>query len=498
MTYSIDEDGRLCDVDRVWLAWMGYTRSEVIGRPIDTLMTPESAARLHDALPRFWREGAVRDLPLEYVCRDGSVKDVVLGSDVATDASGKRVALSVVTDVTAQKQVERERSRLAAQLEQVRRVESLGRLAGGIAHDFNNMLAVILNYAELALKTLPADSPAKSAIIQVCEGAERSAELTRQLLVLSRRQTVDPEVASPADVVRRLEPALRATCGPIVDLQLELSPGTWQVALGRSQLEQILLNLGANSRDAMPDGGTFTVRTANVVLDETFVRDKSELKPGRHVQIEVGDTGRGIPEHVAVHVFEPFYTTKSIGEGTGLGLSIIYGIVSQVGGHVTLSSEVGRGATFTIYLPALGVDAGASSAPPPSATRTHETLRRILIVDDERLLRRSVSRMLAESGFEVLEAGDGAEALRVIEGAEPLDVVLTDIVMPTMTGIELAERIAAAHPAVPVVFMTGYPFSAMRDRGVDPANVRILHKPFTKAKLLEHLAEALGAAAARV
>lgn len=495
MMHSIDESGRIVAVNRVWLDRLGYAESDVIGRHIDSLTTPASAERVRQELPRFWHLGTVCNLSLQFVRGDGSFMDVVISSDVVRDTSGRRLGLSVVTDVTAQKQVEREHARLAAQLEQVRRIESLGRLAGGIAHDFNNMLAVILNYAELALKKLPPDSPAVPAIMQVCEGAQRSSELTRQLLVLSRRQVLDPEVTSPVAVIECLRPALAATCGPTVDVQIELSPDTWKVGLGRSQLEQILLNLAANSRDAMPDGGSFAVRTANMMLDEASARGQGELKPGRHVQIEVRDTGCGMPEDVAAHVFEPFYTTKNVGDGTGLGLSIIYGIVTQAGGQVTLRSETGRGATFTLWLPAVDVRPGAT--PPPPAADTRPPPHRILVVDDEHLLRRSVSRMLAESGFVVLQAADGASALDVLDGADPVDVVLTDVVMPAMNGIELAQRVRERHGALPVVFMSGYAYDAIRAHGLDPANVRLLQKPFTKAQLLQRLEEVLAAASAR-
>lgn len=424
---------------------------------------------------------------------------IVDGEGVAASAVALRSddgdVVGVLALVTGAAAALRENVRLSQEIEQLRRLESLGRLASGIVHDFNNMLAVIGSYADLALKKLPIDSPGTPSILQIREAAQRSAQLTRQLLSLTRRQAATGEIASINDVLRAVEPTLRAMCGAFVHVEVELAPEAWSVVLGRSQLEQILLNLAVNSRDAMPDGGAFSVRTTNLTLDDDEA-SAAGVASGRYVRLDVEDSGSGMSEDVAAHAFEAFYTTKSAEAGTGLGLAIIDGIVSQVGGHVSLRSEPGSGTRFSFYLPAADAPRAGITVPPTSTVRPSAS-RRVLLVDDEPLVLRSVSRMLVQSGYDVVEAPDGEAALVALARAGAVDIVLTDVVMPLMNGMELAEHLAASHPALPVLFMSAHAFDVIERQRVDPANLRLLHKPFGKNELLAQLDEMLRASARR-
>ncbi len=378
---------------------------------------------------------------------------------------------------------EREWARLRMQFERLRQTESLGRLAGGIAHDFNNMLAVILNYVDLAERNLESGAKATDALHRIRDAAERSADITQQLLALSRPPTGEAAAVDVNAAVSSLEAVLSATLGEQIEYRVELGEGLWHVRLARAQLQRILLNLAANSRDAMPHGGTFSVRTANTQIDASAA--SGGLVPGRYVRLEIGDTGPGIPEEVVAHIFEPFFTTKEAGVGTGLGLSIIEGLVRQAGGRIVVRSEEGRGTTFCVYLPA--DDVGTTQPSPALESRP----RSILIVDDERPLRRAVARMLADSGYVVEQAADGQAALELMQGRdEPVSILLTDVVMPRMSGVELARRLAGKYPSVQVVYMSGYTHGLISKADLESGSLLYLQKPFTKDELLELLEQA--------
>lgn len=469
---SLQQPAALCTLEvRVLLVNPAFERAHTDNSdPNQPLVSDEAA---HDALlaGRVWQGTA--DLA-------GMITLVPLRS-----ADGEVGAcLALLPDMSG----ERERTRLQTQLEQLRRTESLGRLAGGIAHDFNNMLAVILNYVELAEHRVGTGADAADALRHIRDAAERSAEMTQQLLALSRGPASE---ASPVDVnaaVSSLEPVLASTLGDQIEYRVELGERLWRVRLARAPLQRILLNLAANARDAMPDGGVFSVCTANVQVDSVLARYPG-LPPGRYVQLEIGDTGPGMPEEVADHIFEPFFTTKEVGAGTGLGLSIIDGIIRQVGGHISVWSEPGAGTTFTVYLPA--DDVGPTQPSPAARPRT------ILVVDDERPLRRAVARMLSDSGYVVLQAADGVEALGLLEQHdEEVGLVLTDVLMPEMSGVELAKRLEELHPSVGVVFMSGYTHGLIAKSGLDAGKLLYLQKPFAKEELLDKLERAWERAAA--
>jgi CheY-like chemotaxis protein len=371
----------------------------------------------------------------------------------------------------------------------------VGRLAGGIAHDFNNMLGAIIGYSEMILRNLRKEDPIFRDVEQVRGAADRAAALTRQLLAFSRKQVLEPRVININSVVTGIEKMLRRLIGEDIELSTALADGLWHVRADPGQIEQVLMNLAVNSRDAMPAGGRLTIETANVELDEDYARSHVAVKPGPHVMLAVSDTGCGMDEETRSRLFEPFFTTKEQGKGTGLGLSTVYGIVKQSGGNIWVYSEPGRGATFKVYLPKVEADTEAIPlrAPEGELRRGTET---VLVVEDEPLLRRLVLRMLALSGYKTLEAANGGEALIACEKhAGRIDVVITDVVMPGMGGPELAERLRKVRPEVRVLFTSGYTDNAIVHHGVLDPGTPFLQKPFTVTSLVAKVREVLDAPA---
>ncbi|HEX2611231.1 MAG TPA: ATP-binding protein, partial [Gemmatimonadales bacterium] len=383
-----------------------------------------------------------------------------------------------VTDQRAREQAERQQSE---QLQQTQRMEAVGRLAGGIAHDFNNLLTGILSYSDLILQELRPSDPLREDVEQIRDAAQRAAGLTRQLLAFSRRQLLNPRVVSLNLTVTELEPMFRRLLGPEVTLETSLDPELGNIVVDPGQLEQVLLNLILNARDAMRAGGQVSLTTTN-----------AELNGEAYVAIRVSDTGVGMEEEIQPRIFEPFFTTKHTGAGRGLGLSTVYGIVEQSGGRISVESVPGQGATFTIYFPRhWGMEPAIGTATQQMPQVGTETL---LLVEDEAAVRSSVRRLLEWHGYTVLEARNGAEALRVYEAhAEDIDLVLTDVVMPEMGGHELIERLRQRYPEVRVLFMSGYAERALTNDGSIPAGTGYLEKPFTVETLMRRLREVLDA-----
>ena len=380
------------------------------------------------------------------------------------------------------------RAQAEAHLRQAQKMEAVGRLAGGVAHDFNNLLTVILGYASLLL-TGARESGPREGLEQIRRAAEQAASLTQNLLAFSRKSVAAPVRVDVARAIGDLEPMMRRFCGDVVRLTLDLDPATGRVALGDGQLEQILLNLVINARDAMPAGGD--LRIACHAASETDVADAARLPPGRHVVIRVADTGEGMDEATRARVFEPFFTTKPVGRGTGLGLATVYGIVTQHGGAIDAVSTPGAGSCFTVWLPC----APDASPAPPAGHETGATGRGevVLIVEDEADLRRLAVMVLREAGYQVLEAADGAAALALVEARDhPPDLVLTDVVMPGMDGFTLAQRLRAGWPGLRVAFMSGYADPDIEARSSSDSSL-LLRKPFTPGTLLSHVRGALSA-----
>ena len=412
---------------------------------------------------------------------------------VTKDADGRTIkTYGVNQDITDRVRAEEERVRLAEQLQQAQKLESIGRLAGGLAHDFNNILSVILGYGTSVLAQLPADSPLREDIEEIVKAGERAAALTRQLLAFSRKQTWQPKLLNLNDLVRNLDRMLRRLVEEDISLELSLDENLAPVLADPGLLEQALVNLVVNACDAMPEGGCLHISTAGTRLDETYASTHSDVVPGNYVVLAVSDTGHGMTPEVMAHIFEPFFTTKEKGRGTGLGLSTVYGIVKQSGGHISVYSEVGKGATFKIYLPeAQGVPAPAAS--PLTSLAPGEGTEHILVVEDDEAVRKLTTDFLSWLGYQVTAAENGAEALAIVneQGINP-DLVLTDVIMPTMNGKELVDRLRQERPHQKVIYMSGYTEKVIaRTIHLDP-NTLLIDKPFNLNDLAAKIHQLVG------
>ena len=423
---------------------------------------------------------------------DGRERTILNSAVPIRNESGEVVGAIVVNqDITERHAAEEALRRSEAQLRQAQKMEAVGQLAGGIAHDFNNLLTGILSYCDLVLQELRGSDPIRGDVEQIRHAGLRAAALTRQLLAFSRRQVLQPRVLSLNATIAEIDGMLRRLLGADVTLETELDPGLWYVMADPGQIEQVLVNLVVNARDAMPQGGRVRITTANHRYPAAGEQRPNGVRPGHYVTVAVADTGTGMDLQTQARIFEPFFTTKEQGKGTGLGLSTVYGIVQQSGGHVTVDSTPGHGATFTVYLPR---HEGGSAAPVAGLDRRtlpggRETL---LLVEDEAAVRSSARRLLERYGYTVLEARHGADALRIAEemGTE-VDLVLTDLVMPEMGGRELVERLRARRPTLKVLYMSGYTEKAIASGGVMPSHTGFVEKPFTVEQLLRRLREIL-------
>jgi PAS domain S-box-containing protein len=490
--YVRDLEGRMLQVNRGCEELTGYSRQELVGMNVLDLLAPgeRERAREHLSAP------AAADAPAASEWRIHTKQGGELVVEVKQRFLSENGRLARVEcigrDVTARKQAHSdevtERRRVEEQLQQSQKMESIGLLAGGVAHDFNNLLTVISGYAQMAMEDLPPGHRARDGIEEIAQASERATALTRQLLTFSRRQMSAPKILSLNDLVTNLEKMLGRLIGEDIELTLDLRARTGTVRADPSHIEQVIMNLVVNARDAMPKGGKLTIATADVAANG---RDGSP--PGDSVELTVKDTGMGIPEEVRLRIFEPFFTTKAKGKGTGLGLSMVYGIVKQSGGAVTVESELGRGSAFRVLLPAVAVES-APDAKLPSDGSSLSGSETILVAEDEPGVRRYVCGVLRMHGYTVLEAATGREALEVAERhAAAIDLLLSDVVMPEMGGVELAERFTEARPRVPVILMSGY-----ADRPLPAEHAAaLLGKPFAPPTLLACVRQTLGKRAGR-
>jgi two-component system cell cycle sensor histidine kinase/response regulator CckA len=373
---------------------------------------------------------------------------------------------------------------LQEQLYESQKLESLGRLAGGIAHDFNNLLTAIIGYSDLALSRTSESEDTHKFLTNVRNAGERAAELTSQLLMYARRQMVQFTTLDINDVILKMDPFLRRSIGESYEFVVNPSPDIWQVRSNAAQIEQVLMNLVVNARDAMPDGGRILIETANIVLDTDYAVAHFDVVAGEYVMLAVSDNGQGMTREVQERIFEPFFTTKEVGKGTGLGLATCYGIVRQSGGNIWVYSEPGQGTTFKIYLPR--VKGGTVSESRPAAKKLPKGKETILLVDDEPLVRDIGARILREHGYQVMEASNGEDALRVeAESNLPIDMLLCDVVMPQMGGKELAQRMLAMYPDLKVLYTSGYTQNVNLHEGILEPGLDLLVKPFSSSGLLE-------------
>ena len=463
---------------------LGWPAAEVIGRNRSDLAADGDGE--HEAIiARIVAGEVIRGVDEQRRRRDGAAVDVQIHGAPLRGGDRRIIgAVVLLVDVTATR-------RLEEQLLQAQKMESIGRLAGGVAHDFNNLLTGIFGYTSLLADELPADDRGLGELVQgIHESAEKAAALTAQLLAFSRRQVLQPRIVALNEVVAGIEPLLRRIIGETVALRTVLRPGIGQIRADPSQVEQVIVNLVVNARDAMPDGGTVAIETGEATFDEAYSQEHFDVAPGDYVMLAVTDGGVGMDAETRMHLFEPFFTTKGPGRGTGLGLATTYGIVKQSGGHIWLYSEPGHGTTFKLYFPRVGE--------PPDTTRRGSLpvpargTGTVLFVEDEDAVRAVVTTVLRRHGYEVLAAADGAQAVDLVRAhAGPIDLLVTDVVMPGMSGRELADRIRDVAPAIRVLYISGYTEDAIVRQGVLDANVAFLPKPFSPETLARTVADVL-------
>ncbi|MBI4544865.1 MAG: PAS domain S-box protein [Gemmatimonadetes bacterium] len=471
-------DGRVLQVNARAEALFGFAATELVGRALSHLAPPEDAERCWRAIQEDAQAGRFATAELVLRRKDGSAMPVEV---LATPArvAGARVVQAIFRDIS-------ERKRLEERLFQSQKMEVVGRLAGGIAHDFNNVLTTIKGYTEFLIDDLDPRDPRREEVEEIRRAADRASALTRQLLAVSREQVLAPEVFDLNGVVSEMGKMLHRVLGEDIELRTELDPTSAPIRADRGQIEQVLLNLVVNARDAMPWGGKLSIRTASADTDPEG-RGRGEVEGGRWVVLAVADTGEGMTPETLSHVFEPFFTTKE--KGTGLGLSTAYGIVKQSGGHIWVYSEQGKGTTFKIYLPRVEHMTAEREAQVSAQLRGTET---VLVVDDASAVRSVARRALEDGGYTVLEAENGWEATRLArEHGGPIHLLLTDVAMPDMGGRQLAERVVQSRPQLKVLYMSGFGFEAALRHGALDAGTPFLEKPFTPESLAFKLREVL-------
>jgi PAS domain S-box-containing protein len=473
------------------LGVLGYSPVMLAGQRLREYAHPEDVPLVDELFGgESLLPGTTRTFEWRFRRHDDSYRIVEgIASNLLADESVRGIVVNA-RDVTERRQSEQMLRDREDQLRQAQKMEAIGQLAGGVAHDFNNLLTAINGYADLLMSTVNTRDSAHSWLKEIRDAGERATDLTRQLLAFSRRQVLQPEVVDLNGIVRDTERLLRRVIGEDVELACNLDPAAGAVKADPNQLHQLLMNLAVNARDAMPAGGKLTITTANA-LDPAAPGLSGEEARADYVELKVSDTGSGMDEATRQRIFEPFFTTKEKGKGTGLGLSIVYGVVRQSGGHITVDTEPGRGATFRILLPRVEAAAGQASlskaSDPPRGTET------ILLVEDQPEVRRFAATCLRSYGYRVLEASNGEEALRLYrETSGPIQITVTDVVMPGMTGVDLSKKLQSLSPSAKVLFVSGYADSVILRHGVLDSNIPFLQKPYSPSALIQKIREVLG------
>ena len=495
------EDEVVLDVNDKACETYGLTRAEFVGRSIKEISVDVGRGEEH--IVKLLAVGNSHAFESTQLHTNGTQIHFLINSSVI-EYGGRRAILSINRDITERKRAEEALRQAEHQLIQAQKMDSIGTLAGGVAHDFNNVIAAIMGYSELALRRLAAGDPdepndrMRAYLTEIRQSADRAASLTRQLLAFSRGQQLERRVVNPNDTILGMLEMFRRLIGEDIDLEARLAPDVSAVFVDPGQLEQVLMNLTINARDAMPGGGKLVIETRNIVLDEVYCRSHPYVEPGPFVAITVSDTGAGMNEATRARIFEPFFTTKARGKGTGLGLSTAYGIVKQHSGAIDVESAPGRGATFTVSLPMTDVE--VETVVPVPVSRAKGGGETILVAEDESALRKLVREALEELGYEVLIARDGEEATTIfVQRSQEIDLLLLDMVMPRLNGYDALRRILAIRPDVPVIFMSGYSLEAVRDNAlkhyIEANNVPILTKPYRSDALGRIVRETLDATA---
>lgn len=484
--HEVDLAGNLTLVNDSLCEIIGYTREELRGMNFTQLMDQPTAKSVYNAYNTVYKTGRPnKGFYYQVVRKDGARRDASASVAVIRNKDGKPTGFrGILRDITEQRM-------LAEQLQQASKMEAIGRLAGGIAHDFNNLLTAMIGYSQILKLSLPKDDPLHDKLIPISRAADRAATLTQQLLAFSRKQVLEMRLLDLNEVVAGLKEMLRRLIGENIELVTVLDPSLGKTQADPSQVEQILMNLVVNARDAMPSGGKLFIETSQLMLDEQYSVAHPEVTPGAYVRLAVNDTGRGMDEETLSRIFDPFFTTKEKGVGTGLGLSTVYGIVKQHRGHVLAHSAPGRGAVFEVFFPC------AESRFEPIDTTSHPTshprgIETILVVEDEDMVRELACEMLEMFGYSVLSAGDAEEALAISrQYPHPIHLLFTDVVLPKMDGRSLFRSLHQERPEMRVLYSSGYTDDAIVQHGVLETGVHFLHKPFTIDRLAQKVREAL-------
>jgi PAS domain S-box-containing protein len=465
----------------------GYTPEEAVGKHISFLVPSERPDEIPEILQKIARGESIEHYESARVTKSGQQLDVSISVSPLRDAKGDVIGASAIArDITAQKRAE-------GQLHQSQKMEAIGRLAGGVAHDFNNILAIINACAEFLRDRIDPGAEPSRYVENIKKATERGSSLTRQLLAFSRSSAIQPRILDLNERLKDVSKLLRPLMGDDVEILIVSKSPAAVIEADPGQLDQIVVNLAVNARDAMPRGGKFILETRSEKFDEAFADQHQSMAPGKYVLLAVSDTGSGMDEATVSRIFEPFFTTKEQGKGTGLGLATVYGIVKQSAGHILVYSELGLGTTFKIYLPSADHKIGLESKPELETVSPKRQGTTILLVEDDEIMRSLTRQLLEEHGYTVVEADDGKSALEWVEShSDPIDLVLTDVVMRRMSGPELVERLNATHPSLKVVFMSGYTGELIAEREVLKRGITRLEKPFTRTALLNIIHTTLG------
>ena len=490
--YVHDLAGHYIMVNKAGEDLIGYSREEILQMRISDVVPRHYLDHIHTRLKEKLADHSLTIYECEAIRKDGNRVPIEVSSRLIYENGVPVAVQGSARDITERKRAEEALRASQLQLQQSQKLEAIGQLAGGVAHDFNNMLTAIIGYTDLSLRRVGLENPIRRNLEETKKAAERAASLVRQLLAFSRKQILEPKVLDLNDVVKDMHKMLTRLIGENIKLATRLETDLGSVKADPCQVEQIIVNLVVNARDAMPRGGRVTIETANVSLDAQTAAKHVAVNPGEYVMLTVSDTGSGMDQETQARIFEPFFTTKEVGKGTGLGLSTVYGIVKQSGGNIWVYSEPGFGTVFKVYLPRID-DATANSiarqAQESNAPRGTET---ILLVEDEDVVRGLTRKILMQAGYNVLDAGSGDEAIRLCAThAGSIDLLLTDVVMPEISGKEVADRLLELRPSIRVLFMSGYTDEAIVQHGVLDANVKFIQKPFTWIALTRKVREVL-------
>ena len=497
--YIHDLNGRYLMVNKAGEELIGYSRDEIMRMRICDVVSRGDLDRIHARLKKKIADHSPTIYEVEAIRKDGSRVPIEVSSRLLYENGVPVAVQGSARDITERKRAEAELRTSQLQLQQSQKLEAIGQLAGGVAHDFNNMLTAIIGYTDLSLRRVGLENPIRRNLEETKKAAERAASLVRQLLAFSRKQILEPKVLDLNDVVKDLHKMLKRLIGENITLDTRLDEDLGSVKADPCQVEQIIMNLVVNARDAMPRGGRVTIETTNTTLDDNADLKHVSVKPGEYVMLTVSDTGSGMDQATLGRIFEPFFTTKDLGKGTGLGLSTVYGIVKQSGGNIWVYSEPGMGTVFKVYLPRIDnsdaptIDKLGYEATAPRGTET------ILLVEDEDVVRGLTRKILMQAGYNVLDAAGGEEAIRLCRThAGAIDLLLTDVVMPGISGKEIADRLLELRPETRILFMSGYTDEAIVQHGVLDEGVEFIQKPFTWVGLARKVRDVLnsnGAAA---